>query len=73
MKMTIQQLKEGFYAYVGYRADYMFAERELLCDEVLALIESNKPALLEQKKVSDRILNKIMDYVDTFVNVIDEK
>jgi type I restriction enzyme, R subunit len=48
--------------------DYLFAEREPLRDEVLELIEGNKPTVLERKKVGDRILSKILDFVDTFIN-----
>jgi type I restriction enzyme R subunit len=48
--------------------DYLFAEREPLRDEVLELIEGNKPMVLERKKVGDRILSKILDFVDTFIN-----
>jgi len=48
--------------------DYLFAEREPLRDEVLELIEGDKPTVLERKKVGDRILTKILDFVDTFIN-----
>jgi type I restriction enzyme R subunit len=48
--------------------DYLFAEREPLRDEVLELIEGNKPTVLERKKVGDRVLSKILDFVDTFIN-----
>lgn len=48
--------------------DYLFAEREPLRDEVLELIEGSKPTVLERKKVGDRILSKILDFVDTFIN-----
>ena len=48
--------------------DYLFAEREPMRDEVLELIEGNKPTVLERKKVGDRILSKIIDFVDTFIN-----
>lgn len=48
--------------------DYLFAEREPLRDEVLELIEGKKPTVLERKKVGDRILSKILDFVDTFIN-----
>ena len=48
--------------------DYLFAEREPLRDEVLELIDGNKPTVLERKKVGDRILSKILDFVDTFIN-----
>lgn len=50
--------------------DYLFAEREPLRDEVLELIEGNKPTVLERKKVGDRILSKIIDFVETFINGI---
>ncbi|MBK7764496.1 MAG: type I restriction endonuclease subunit R [Bacteroidetes bacterium] len=50
--------------------DYLFAEREPLRDEVLELIEGDKPTILERKKVGDRILAKILDFVDTFINGI---
>jgi len=39
-----------------------------LRDEVLELIEGNKPTVLDRKKVGDRILSKILDFVDTFIN-----
>jgi type I restriction enzyme, R subunit len=50
--------------------DYLFAEREPLRDEVLELIEGDKPTLLQRKKTGDRILNKIKDFVETFINGI---
>jgi type I restriction enzyme, R subunit len=48
--------------------DYLFAEREPLRDEVLELIEGEKPSLLQRKKLGDRILQRILDFVDTFIN-----
>ena len=48
--------------------EYLFAEREPLRDEVLELIEGNKPTVLERKKVGDRILKRIMGFVETFIN-----
>ena len=47
---------------------YLFAEREPLRDEVLELIEGDKPSVLQRKTVGDRILNKILMFVDTFIN-----
>lgn len=47
---------------------YLFAEREPLRDEVLDLIEGDKPSVLQRKTVGDRILNKILGFVDTFIN-----
>ncbi len=48
--------------------DYLFAEREPLRDEVLELIDGNKPGILDRKKVGDRILSKVMAFVETFIN-----
>ncbi len=47
---------------------YLFAEREPLRDEVLELIEGDKPSVLQRKTVGDRILSKILGFVDTFIN-----
>lgn len=48
--------------------DYLFAEREPLRDEVLELIEGEKPSLLQRKKLGNRILKRIVDFVETFIN-----
>lgn len=48
--------------------DYLFAEREPLRDEVLDLIEGEKPSLLQRKKIGDRILSRILNFVETFIN-----
>jgi len=48
--------------------DYMFAEREPLRDEVLDLIEGEKPSILQRKPIGERILSKIIGFVSTFVN-----
>lgn len=48
--------------------DYLFAEREPLRDEVLELINGEKPSLLQRKKIGDRILMRILDFVETFIN-----
>jgi len=48
--------------------DYLFAEREPLRDEVLELIEGEKPSLLQRKSLGDRILKRIVDFVETFIN-----
>jgi type I restriction enzyme R subunit len=48
--------------------NYLYAEREPMRDEVLQLIEGNEPRLLERKKIGDRILKKIMGFVETFIN-----
>ena len=46
----------------------MFAERQPLSDEVLGLIDGEKPGLLQQKKLGDRILKRVMVFVETFIN-----
>ncbi len=52
--------------------DYLFAEREPLRDEVLGLIEGERPSLLQRKPLGDRILKRITDFVETFVNGMSE-
>ncbi len=50
--------------------NYLFAEREPLRDEILELIEGDKPSVLQRKKLGDQILKKILGFVDTFINGI---
>jgi type I restriction enzyme R subunit len=52
--------------------DYLFAEREPLRDEVLELIDGEKPTILQRKKLGDRILAKIRDFVETFITGMTE-
>ncbi|HEY3369655.1 MAG TPA: type I restriction endonuclease subunit R [Prolixibacteraceae bacterium] len=47
---------------------YLFTEREPLRDEVLDLIEGAKPTVLHRKTIGDRILQKILGFVDTYIN-----
>lgn len=49
-------------------SEYLFSQREPLRDEILNLIDGDKPTLLERKKVSERILNKIKSFFDTFIS-----
>ncbi|MFH6958081.1 type I restriction endonuclease subunit R [Flavobacterium aquidurense] len=48
--------------------NYLFAERLPLRDEVLELINGEKPSLLHRKKLGDKILIKITSFVETFIN-----
>jgi type I restriction enzyme R subunit len=48
--------------------NYLFAEREPLRDQLLDLIEGEKPKVLERKKTGERILSKIIGFVETFVS-----
>ena len=50
--------------------NYLFTEREPLRDEILDLITGEQPSILERKPVGERILNKIIQFVNTFVNGI---
>lgn len=49
-------------------ADYLFSQREPLRDEILDLIDGDKPTLLERKSVYERILSKIKGFFDTFIS-----
>ena len=50
--------------------DYLFSEREPLRDELLSLRKDGKPSVLKFKETGDRILHKIIGFVDTFMNGI---
>jgi type I restriction enzyme, R subunit len=50
--------------------NYLFAERKPLRDEILELIEGEKPSVLQRKKLGDQILKKILGFVETFINGI---
>ena len=50
--------------------DYLFAERKPIRDEVIELIEGEKPGILQRKIIGNRILKKLMDFVETFINGI---
>ncbi|WP_425629392.1 type I restriction endonuclease subunit R [Cellulophaga lytica] len=51
--------------------DYLYAEREPLRDELLDLIEGDKPNVLKRKSIGDRILKKVVNFVETFINGMD--
>lgn len=48
--------------------EYLFAEREPLRDEILDLLNGETPSVLERKNIGDRILSKIISFVDKFIN-----
>lgn len=50
--------------------NYLFAEREPLRNDILDLRMDGRPSILKSKEVGDRILSKILNFVDTFVNGI---
>jgi type I restriction enzyme R subunit len=50
---------------------YLFAEREPLSDDALALIQGKQPSVLKRKKVADRIISRIVDFVEVFVSGVE--
>jgi type I restriction enzyme R subunit len=48
--------------------DYLFAQHEPLRDELLDLIEGEKPGVLHRKRRGDGILMRIKDFIDTFIS-----
>jgi type I restriction enzyme R subunit len=48
--------------------DYLFAQHEPLRDELLDLIEGEKPSVLHRKKRGDGILMRIKDFIETFIS-----
>jgi type I restriction enzyme R subunit len=49
--------------------EYLFTERKPLPDTIVSLLET-KPKILERKSIIERITNKILNYVDVFINGI---
>ncbi|MCB8999343.1 MAG: type I restriction endonuclease subunit R [Bacteroidales bacterium] len=47
---------------------FLYSEKEPMRDEILDLLEGDKPTLLQRKTIGDRILKRIVDFVETFVN-----
>jgi type I restriction enzyme R subunit len=50
--------------------NYLYSEKEPMRDDILELLNDEKPTLLQRKKTGDRILNKIIEFVETFINGI---
>ena len=48
--------------------NYLFAERKPIRDEALALIDGEQPSVLVRKSLGDRIIKRIVEFVETFVN-----
>lgn len=48
--------------------NYLFTEREPLREELLSLRKDGKPSVLRFKETGDRILKKISNFVETFVD-----
>jgi type I restriction enzyme R subunit len=47
---------------------FLYSEKEPMRDEILELLTGDKPTLLQRKIIGERILKKIVDFVETFVN-----
>jgi len=51
--------------------EYLFTERKPLSDEIIDLLET-KPKLLERKKTVERVITKIMAFIETFLAGVGE-
>lgn len=50
--------------------NFLYSEQEPLRDEILDLLIDGKPTLLQRKTAGERILRRIVDFVETFINGI---
>lgn len=50
--------------------NYLYSEQEPMRDEILELLVEEKPTLLQRRTTGERILKRIMDFVETFINGI---
>ena len=50
--------------------NYLYSEQEPMRDEILELMVGEKPTLLQRKTTGERILRRILDFVETFINGI---
>lgn len=50
---------------------YLFAEREPLSDDLIALRNDEKPKIRERKSVANRLLSKVVNFVETFISGMD--
>jgi type I restriction enzyme, R subunit len=50
--------------------NFLYCEQEPMRDEILELLIEEKPTLLQRKTTGERILRKIIDFVETFINGI---
>lgn len=52
--------------------NYLYTEKEPLRDNLLDTLQGTKPGILERKTVAERILNKLKNFVETFIDGITE-
>ena len=48
-------------------SNYLFTQKEPMRDEVISLI-NERPSLKERKSISKRITDKIVQFVETFID-----
>lgn len=51
-------------------ADYQFTGRSPMRDDIIGIMEE-RPSLLKRKSVADRVIGKIRDFVETFIEGVD--
>ena len=51
---------------------YLFTERKPINTEVMEMIEGDKPKLKERRTTINRIIDKMVDFVDTFIGGMGE-
>ena len=50
--------------------NYLYSEQEPMRDDILELMVGERPTLLQRKTTGERILRRIIDFVETFINGI---
>jgi len=50
--------------------NYLYSEQEPMRDDILELLAGEKPTLLQRRTTGERILRRIMEFVETFINGI---
>ena len=61
---TEQLNPEGLQKLIG---EYLFTERKPLRDDVVGIMVQT-PKLLTRKTIAERVIAKIVDFVETFIN-----
>jgi type I restriction enzyme R subunit len=52
--------------------NYLYTEKEPLRDNLLDTLQGTKPGILERKSIADRLLTKMKNFVETFIDGITE-
>jgi len=48
--------------------NYLYSEEQPMREELLNLLEGERPTLLKRKSIGDRILSKINNFIETFIS-----